>query len=395
MSHNSETRYIATRFKVPSPKNIKNGRVTGKELGNAEYINQQVNGIIQRMFKIYDTIPNAECYTCSQLLKLIEAKMNKVMPVTFDEIAYEWLDLRKAKIAHNSYTIFERAIKCFSDFAGKGYLLSLLDERKVDSYDEYLSKKKGTYRDYVLSPSTTNLRMRTLRSVVRYAEQRKYVSYEYDPFINYSEKPENIRKAFLDVETIRKIRDIKTDDYNVELTRDIFMLSFYLCGMNIHDMLEVNMRGETISFLRGKTSRRRKDGLRTVFTIQPEARDIINKYMGHDGRIHIKNKTNKSTISNYLTRHLEKIENMVSPRVHLVYYCARKSFAQFANELKVQERVIKYCIGDALNSREKDMLMYYTQTNQQMADEAIRCVLDFVASNKTEESLFQSKDSTK
>lgn len=396
MSHNSETRYYGTRFKVPSPKNIKNGRVVGKDIGNADYINVQLNNIIQRMYRAYDAIPNAECYTCSQLLKLIESSINKYVPVTFKDIAAEWMEIRKKKIAQSSVKTFNGAIKSFVEFAGEDYLFSTFNEKTVFAYEDYLLGCKAVSNQRKplkkkLSNATINLRMGILRAIVKFAERKKYVYFDVDPFLNYEQKPSVVRNCFLDVETLRKIRDVKTDDYNVELCRDLLMLSFYLAGLNYSDMIAIDMKGDTISFMRGKTAHARKDGLKTTFTIQPEARKIINKYIGHDGKIHIKQMKDVKDISNFFDRHLLKLETLIESSVHIIYYSARKTFAQLANELGVQERVIKYCIGDALSSREKDMLMFYTQTTQQMADSAIRRVLDFVASNKTEEDIFNPR----
>lgn len=395
ISHNSETRYYVTRFRIPSPKNLKNGRVTGKDVTNAEYINLQLGGIIQKMYKAYDAIPNADCYTCSQLLRLIESRMSRIVPVTFEDIASEWLSLRESVIAKDSTKLFKRGIACFIEFVGSGFLLSELDPKTVDEYNNHLLNSNARTRQLnemkekkKLSHVTANTRIGILKMIVRYAEKKKYVYYEVDPFVNYTSKPLTPRDAWLECEELRKVRDYKTKDIDVSICRDIFMLSFYLCGINLGDMMSLDYRNDYISFIRIKTQRSRTDGLKTTFTIQPEAREIIARYIGKDGKLHFKQFKKKENVENFVQRNLKKIETELDMKKHIVYYSARKTFSQIGYLLRIQDRVLKFCIGDSINASNSDILSFYTKINRQMADEAIRSVLDFVASNKTEEDLF-------
>lgn len=390
ISHNSQTRYKVTRFKVPSPRNVRNGRVTGKDIGNAEYINQQLNSLVQRMYEAYDEIPDAECYTCSQLLELIEARLAANVPKTFDEVAAEWLAMKRKRCADSSMLIYEIAVRSFSDFMRDGFLLSMLTPQIVSSYDEHLAAIGARYKNTKrrLSPTTINIRLRVLRSIVRFAQNRRFVSYLIDPFLDYKERTERIRDAFLPVSALRSIRDFASSDENANIARDIFMLSFYLCGMNLEDLLTLDFSKNDVVFVRGKTRSRRLDTMKTTFTIQPEARAIIDRYIQGDGRLRFAGRRKKSVLSTYFERHFPKIEQFIGSDKHIIFYSARKTFSQLANMLKIQEMVIRYCIGDALSRREKDMLVYYTRTEKRMADEAIRLVLDFVASDRDENDLF-------
>lgn len=379
ISHKNETRYKITRFRVSSPKNVRNGKVVGKDV-DAEYINRKLNGIIQQMYKVYDEIQDAECYTCSQLLALIESRISNIRPVTFEDISAEWLAFKEKQCSIGSMDIYRRSVECFTECFGKGFLLSTLTPSHVARYDSYLSassslKKNRSKSDSLISPSTINIRVRTLRSIIRYARERKYVDYDIDPFIGYKEHKENVRNVFLPIDVLRKVRDVNLDDEAQMICRDIFMLSFYLCGMNLEDMLTVDFTGDEVSFVRGKTKSRRKDDDKTIFTIQPEARRIIVKYIGADGKLHFGGKMTKHAVSNYLDNNLPKIANAIGYSGRFIYYCARKSFAQYANEMAIPERIIDYCLGHAIK---REMIAFYITTTKNMADEAIRKVFDFV-----------------
>lgn len=389
ISHNSETRYKITRFRVPSVKNVRNGKVIGKDI-DAEYINRQLGGIIQSMYRAYDEITDAECYTCSQLLNLIESKMNNSRPVTFEDISSEWLSHKVKHCSKGSLKLYRRSIDSFVEFFGASFILSTLRPIHINKYDDYLVgsnalKKDKTKYQRVLSPSSINLRMSVLRYIVKYAKERKYVDYDIDPFIDYKKRKVNVRDIFLPVEVIRSLRDANLEGIE-GVCRDIFMLSFYLCGINLGDMLSIDLSKSEVSFVRIKTQGHRKDNTLTTFTIQPEARTIIDKYIKEDGRVMFDSKTNKNTLSHLLEYNLPIIAKEIGYEGRLIFYCARKSFAQYANELGIREKVIKYCLGNSID--QNDMITFYTRTNKQMADDAIRKVLDFVASNLSEEELF-------
>lgn len=391
ISHNCETRYKVTRFLVNSPKNIKNGRVVGKDIPDAEYINIQLNAMVQKMYKAFDTIDNAECYTCSQLLQLIEGNISKSNVVTVKQIADEWLSVVKEKNANRTYDLYKLQISQFIDFVGEEFVLSLISPSLIKKYETFLKTRDAyTKRNEKKKLSLTSIKMRMdcVMFFINFATSHKYISLEVDPFIDCDRYDKIIRDLSIPVSLLRKIRDAQLVKYQDILARDLFMLSFYLCGINYTDMMKIDFRQDVLSFSRTKNSKLKKNKDNTEFTIQPEARAIINKYIDKDGKLKFGGRKTVTQISSFFDYHLKRIRDILGTDQRLVYYCARKTFTQLSYVLGIQERTIKYCIGDSL--RNNDILMFYTKTNKQMADEAIRKVFDFVASNKTEDDLYQS-----
>lgn len=396
ISHNCETRYKVTRFVVPSIKNIKNGRVIGKDISNAEYINTQLNGMVQKMYRAFDTIDNADCYTCSQLLTLIESKISVSVPATFEQISEEWIDYISKKAKPGTIIIRKRAFRKFLSFVGEGFIFSMLSRKIVNEYYDYLRSVDAnsclnTPINKKLSNVTINIYMDSLRQIKLFAERRKFVSYDVDPFIDVVRLTENVRDVFIPVSTLRAIRDYNTANECEKIAQDIFMLSFYLCGMNLADMLRVDFSGDFVSFTRKKTESTRSDNKDTQFTIQPEARAIINKYITNDGKLIFGKKRSLHVLHNYTQMYLKKIVDNIGYDRRVVFYSARKTFAQLCYVNHVQEMVIRYCIGDAPTTREKDMLVFYTRTEKRMADEAIRRVFDFVAGDLSEDDVIQGR----
>lgn len=371
MSHNGETRYFLTRFVVPSPKNVKNGKVTGKEIGNASYINLKLAEKIQEIYKAYDLIEDAECYSCSQLKELLETQLKRVTLKSFNGISAEWLEIKGNQSKDASMVLFRKGVELFKEFAGDDFLLPLLTLQYVYQYDNWLEKKG-------LSDTTINMRMRVLHAIVTYAVKRKYITYDVSPFEGYKERQETVRESALPPNIMRNLMELKTENRYVQVCRDCLLLSFYLCGMNLADMLVMNFNTDHVSYVRIKTRTRRKDRPITEFLIQPEAKEIIDRYITKSGTLCFDGKTKLTELNSFFTRHLDKVKEAIGYDGRLIYYSMRKTFAQTANEIGVQERVIAFCLGDVYDSKTSGSIGYYIKTTRTMADEAIRKVIDHV-----------------
>ena len=371
ISHNAQTRYFPTRFVVPSTKNLKNGVVVGVD--NAAYINHQLRNQINRIYMICDELQDIEYYSCSQLVKMITNKMEKGRIRTFEEIAGEMINIKRRDWAPDTVRLHEDSIKKFIEFAGNNFILSLLDSSMVFDFRDFL-RSKG------YSATTVAMKISTLRRIVYFAVNHGYAKYEIPPFFDYKEPRPVVRDLALSLEQLRQMRDMKIDMKWEECARDIFMLSFYLCGMNLGDILAQDLTKDSVKFIRIKTKSRRDPNEFTEFTIQPEARAIIDKYLVN-GRLQFYGYTTKKSVQHITDDNLRNLRKQLGFN-KLIYYSARKTFAQLANELMIKDSVIEYCLGDAI-SNPRRALSFYIKVNKTMADKAIRKIFDAVASEKT------------
>lgn len=385
IAHNGTTRYMPTRFVIPSADCLKKGVVTNK-VDNASYINQQLRSLMTRIYTAFDQIEDADCYTCSQLVQLLYDKLNSKKPKTYREISEEWLSTKISSCKESTYELYRVNALAFEEFAGKDYVLSLMTSKTIWDYDAFLMSKNND--------TTINIKMTVLRGIVNLAIARKYVSYEVHPFNDYKSRSVNVRDCCIPVSVLRKLRDYKSEDASKQRAVDIFMLSFYMAGMNIADLIQIDLSNDNVSFMREKTIKRRRDNIKTEFTIQPEARAIISKYITKSGKIDLtlsagksKNRSvSKVCVTANVNLLLKGIAKEIGYDKNIVFYSARKTFAQLGFLHNIQERVITYCIGDSIR-KQNDMMSFYVNTNKQLADDCIRKVLDFVAGEKNEDSL--------
>lgn len=376
IAHNGKTRYIVTRFIIPSEKNLKNGNVVN--LPNATYINQQIRTIQNKIYSIYDSLEDKDAYSCPQLMKIIKHKMSRGTIRTVEEINAEMLRIKEHTWSEGTMRLHNDGLKRFIEYAGKDFILSMLDSAMVFGFRKFLI-------DRGMSETTVGIRIGVLRRLTYFAITHGYAKFDIPPFYDYREPIPVARDLALTLDQIRAIRDMEISHKWKSCARDLFMLSFYLCGMNLGDILAQDFRKPTVKFIRLKTKSRRNPNEQTEFTIQPEARAIIDKYMTPDGHLAFYGRVTKKSIQHITDDYIREIRQELYID-KMIFYSARKSFAQLANELMIKDTIIEYCIGDAPSNPRK-ALNFYIKITKRIADKAIRKVFDALASNEPMEKL--------
>lgn len=380
ISHKGQTRYFVTRFVVPSPDNIVNGQVVG--VNNASYINQQLRIRITRIYAICDKAEDMEYYTCSQLVQYIEDAEGNAGPKSIHDICEKFLIMKKNAYKEGTFRLYRDAITYFEMFFGSDYLLQLLTSADLHRFELFLKENRG------LSQTTISIKMRNIHTVINYAIRQKFVEFDVSPYADYEDPQPTRRNCVITLEQLRKVRDIdlsKERGTQIGTARDIFMLSFYLCGMNLQDIMAQDFRNNKVKFQRIKTETRKKRVTYTEFAIQPEARAILDR-LTKDGKLFIGHKRSCGALQRILYSCLPRVAKLCGIESDFIYYSARKTFAQLANQLFIKDSIIEYCIGDTV-TQSRRVIGYYIHITQQMADLAARKVFDAVASDKTLEEL--------
>ena len=212
--------------------------------------------------------------------------------------------------------------------------------------------KKVTIHSNGASKSSVHNYMRDLRTLFNEArktyndEDLGIVKIKHYPFKKYKVGSAPLtKKRNLSVEDILKIKDSEVkEDSRAELARDLFMLSFYLCGINAVDLYKINPLTEgaqRLEYKRSKTSEVRKDEAFISIKIIPEARNLLYKYLG----ILSKRYYNYRGLDAALSKGMREVCK-ISGVKDATFYWARHSFANLARN---KCRISKDDIGLALN----------------------------------------------
>ena len=357
ISHKGDTRYIVTRYIVADEKNFKNGRVTGPD---ASIINRKLSALLNDYYDKLDTI-ETEYYTCAQIKEILENKHINITLISqaFDEYVKELTE----RGSLTSIKLFNQTKKNWLEFGD--IVINTINNSAIRSFSNFLNGKYNT--------TTRNMHLKRTKTVLNYMIDIGAVSYPIHPYKNFTMPPCNVRHTDLPIESIRMIRDAEIKSVSMSRSRDIFMLSYYLGGMNAADMVCIDFSNlSEISFQRKKTANKKIGDRTTSFTIPDEAKEIILKYRGDDGYLKFFNSKNQA--------HLVACEALKMKKYfgikNLMFYSARKSFAQHAFDLGVSIEVIEYIIGHTVKTNRP--VYSYVRVMRKHADEAIRKVLDYL-----------------
>ena len=206
------------------------------------------------------------------------------------------------------------------------------------------------------------------------------------PLRGVSVKKEQTKKRCLSLEQLRAIRDFKLTGKKA-MYRDCFMLSFYLIGINISDLLflpKTALKNGRIIYKRNKT------GKLYDIKVEPEAMEIIARHKSRKkdrllSFLEEGDATITNTFANNLTRHLrtigEKERHSYYVTVHpieegITSYWSRHTWATLASEIDIPMEVIGRSLGHSL--WDNAVTSTYIKYDTKKIDEANRKVIDYL-----------------
>lgn len=366
VTHSGQTRYIPTDITIDSEKEFKNGRVVKRP--DKEILNSKLSRTLSQYEERCMNIRYVDSLSCTQLTKMLKAPVMGDKYSKFKDVLEEYLSQIDKEDRGKTYKLYNLANKRFLEFAGSNVLMEHITPLRVSKYLSFLQKSN-------LSNTTIKIYMTSLKVIINYAIDMRYVKYDIDPFTKVKVPAAKKRETQITVEELKAIRDKDLMFYNLNITRDIFMLTYYLAGMNLVDMLEYDFRTDEISYVRKKT-RHTKDGECLItFTIPEEAKSIINKYMDkRSGKIIFGIYKNYTSCYNLLARKIKELGRVIGIKHHFTLYSARKSFVQHGYDLGIPLSTLEYCIGQSM--KEDRPIFNYVTIMKVHADKAIRQILD-------------------
>lgn len=358
---------------------------------NAAFLNVFIDGEIlkhqKRLLKLDDGGRNLSAKQIRDLLQTSEAN-------TLNFFAYAEERLNELeKQGKATVETYRNSINQFKDFVGNDFLLFKDIDKKLLEKFEGESLKGGR------SINTIGVYMRSIRSIFNDAieefnhEDMEPVITNY-PFRYYKIKTENTRKRSLDAEIIRKIKNAELTDKLEIISRDTFMLIFYLIGINMKDLFYLRkLSGDRIEYKRFKTH--------TPYSIkvEPEAMAIIKRYKGEKYLLRFADHCKEERGEEPRKKHVRKEDEYLDykafmKRVNIKLkdiatalkisepvstYYARHSWATIArNDLGISKDDISLCLGHRDPS--KRVTDIYLKEDQGKIDAANRKVIDLISS---------------
>lgn len=366
VSHRSSTSYISTRFSVHSVGQFSCGQVI--EHPNALTINRHLRAMMDNYEERLYNIENIHLYTAQQIAGILSRKVQTSLP-TFGSVTKDYIADLESQGRHNYAILLERNSRYMENFVGYDIPLEQIDESIIRNF-----MKELRCRD--LSDTSINMHLSRTRTIINRGIKMYGVKYDIPPFVNIKIQAAPERELDITVEQFKRIRDCTPSCHKLEVARDMFCLSYYLAGMNLVDMVQYDFRNtDRVDYVRFKTRNQKQGEKRISFTIQPEAWEIIEKYMDkRTGKLDLGYKFAYRNLPRYITRNLHALAEELHIRDKVLYYSARKSFTQHGFDLGISLEILEYCVGQSMKKNRP--IFNYVRIMRKHADEAIRKILD-------------------
>ena len=218
-----------------------------------------------------------------------------------------------------------------------------------------------------LKRNTVSKYLKVIKTVIKYADDDGVqVNPAYKKINSRAETDTPMRN--LPVDTLRRIRDTEIKG-KTAWYKDAFLLSFYLIGINLADLLALPKDCIVNGRLQYK---RAKTGKNYSILVQPEAQAIIDKYPGKTHLVSFAEKVKG------FRQNCNALLNSLEPG--LTWYWARYSWANYAVDLDIPKDIISEALGHKHGSNVTGVYIRYSLDR---VDEANRRVLDYFASGET------------
>lgn len=295
-------------------------------------------------------------------------------------LLYYFCEYVKTKSKKGTVEIYERTMRRIEAYDNK-CTYDTIDRSWLERFQAH-ELAKGRMQNGIA------IDLRNIRTIFNWGIDNEFTT-KY-PFRKFKIASERQQYLYLGAKEMKEYRDYPLEPF-MEKYRDLFMLGFYLIGINISDLLELPsgcIKNGRIQYRRNKTAR-----LYDI-KVEPEAIEIINKYRGTKHLLSIlddgtKEESFRRTINDYLKR-VGKVEYRKNKRgalikkeitpLHpdIVWYTARRSWATIAASLDIPKEVI----GKALGHSEWDNTTtdLYIQFDHKKIDDANRKVIDHLNS---------------
>ena len=339
---------------------------------NARAINESIETLFFRYTNTLRDLENAgklvgkRVAEIKKLLTAVRAGSDK------ESLTDYFIRYAESRRTEKSQEVYRYTLKAIRAFDNEEIPFEKVNVIWLKAFDAYLEKQG-------VGINTRAIHFRNLRAVFNSAINEDLIGLEYYPFRKFKIASSRKDKESLTEEQLQRLIAYETPYPFRRTARDLFLLSFYMCGMNLVDLYHLDrLRDGRAHFVRTKTSGKNINPVSIL--VQPEAAEIISRYAGTDHVLRfIEERATYDTFIHQIQRSLRHIAKELEIE-GLTFYCGRYTWATLADKLGVSEKEISKGLGHVDTSIAGKFYISYDWTK---VDRANRTVIDYVNSLQT------------
>lgn len=335
---------------------------------NARAINESIESLF---FKYTNTLRNLE--NDGKLVGKSVAEIKKLLVEVRSGSSKESLTDYFSRYAESRRTeksreVYRYTLKTIRAFDNEEVPFEKVNVIWLKAFDAHLEKQG-------VGINTRAIHFRNLRAVFNSAINEDLIGLGYYPFRKFKIASSRKDKEALTEEQLQRLIAYDTPYPFRRTARDLFLLSFYMCGMNLVDLYHLDrLRDGRAHFVRTKTSGKNINPVSIL--VQPEAAEIIARYAGAEHVLRfIEERATYDTFIHQVQRALRHIAKELGIE-GLTFYWARYTWATLADKLGISEKEISKGLGHVDTSIAGKFYISYDWTK---VDRANRTVLDYLS----------------
>lgn len=369
--HKQETCYIVTRFIIDNLSQFKDGQVVKRV--DASIINTKLRSMMNDLQNKLDEINHQSLYSCKQIKDMLVSELDSQgkQNITYQKACSDFITDLKSEGRESYAVLIERSCRYFTEFTRGEIPMSDITPNMIEGFSRYLKTKRN------IGNTTIGMMMSQIKAVINRNINSGYLRYDIHPFVNKKIPKSPVREVDISLESLNMIRESTPKEKKYIVARDVFMLSFYLGGMNLIDIMNTRFINDKVDYVRIKTRLKTETEQHCLLPITEPAKIIIDRWIDKKTRkLDFGYKFSYHNFSRYTCRSLATLAKDLGIKEKVVFYSARKSFAQYAFDLGIPDSIIDYCL--AHSDKGRGVVRYYTKTRFKQAEIAINRVIDYI-----------------
>lgn len=364
VTHNRKTKYISTPFFVTS-KEIAKRKKDGKEeirIKNQSVLDKTDEIILDYKRKIVKFGMSVDAWDVDKLIANLTAS-TETFKLNFIKYGDDYVARLMEEGRVSTGKAYLVAVNALKRFVGRDDLeISEITVKFLQAFEKFLAeepkltgnsrsphkqKEKKDEKQKGRSMPSYISKIKTIHAAAKLEyndEERGIINIPYSPFSRY--KMPTVGRSehrVLTIEQVQKIIDLPYKKETLKglsmynISKDLFVLSFALMGINLADVYEAEpIKGDILAYKRKKTRTRRSDEAEIKVRIEPQIKRLVEKYKGIDkaflfGEHYIQ----KSVLDRVVNKGLKLVGEDIGVS-NLTYYYARHTMASIcANKLGI------------------------------------------------------------
>lgn len=328
-------------------------------------LQKELDAKIEKLNNIIRQLENTGKYTLSDILTLFNDKSRKL---SFDFFMHERIRQLEKSGQKRTANTYKTTLRVFLNFWKKNSVnFTDINEDSLYDFEQHLLARG-------LVKNTTSFYMRILRAVYSAAISANLIQ-EKNPFKRVYTGVAKTEKRAVHVDVVKKLKSLENLTESLDLSRDLFLFSFYTRGMSFVDIFYLkkeNIINDVLVYKRMKTGQ--------ILHVKMEncMYEILRKYTlatnNSDYLFPLYNKNSGQTIYLQYTsalrlhnKRLRKLSQSLKLEKVLTSYVARHTWASVAKEKGIAISIISECMG---HTSETTTQIYLASFDKKVIDKA-------------------------